>query len=135
MGGSIVPRPWVEGGRGRGSACPLWPVGLVPRADWGSCPLRPVGHVPGAGWGRLVRLLRFSILVDDASGAVELFEIIGSLVVPPVVRWGWGAVVVFAELIDFVPNFPHCVAQFGEVGRYRVLQFLNLLLQLLERSL
>ena len=110
LGGSIVPRSRVERGRGRGSACPLWPVGPVPGASWGSYSWRPVGHLPGAAWGRLVRLWRLTILVDIASGAVELFEVIGSLVVPPVVRGGWGAVVVVAELVEFVPNFPHCVA-------------------------
>ena len=106
----IVPRSRVERGRWRGSACPMWPVGPVPGASWGSCSWRPVGHLPGAAWGRLVRLWRRTILVDVASGAVELFEVVGRLVVPHVVRGGWGAVVVVAELVEFVPNFPHCVA-------------------------
>ena len=106
----VVLRTWVEGGRRRRSACPLWPVGPVFGAGWGSCSWRPVGHLPVADWGRLVRLWHPTILVDVASGAVKLFEVIGSLVVPPVVRGGWGTVVVVAELVEFVPNFPHCVA-------------------------
>ena len=72
--------------------------------------MRPIGHLPGADWGRVMRLWRFTVLVDVASGAVELFEVIGSLVVPPVVRGGWGAVVVVAGLVELVPNFSHCVA-------------------------